>query len=218
MTRTIADLVPALAHALAPASPLNGGARVRGCARTPAFDAYVRDVVKLFRIWHCDKWIRDEVFKVILHHRNVTFCVGVSAGDPIAITAAFDLTATMMCLGLFLGGDLEQGHMLEAHTWAVRFPNPTDVKYLVALHPQLAFDVCDITPYSGYWILVQDAPKRNRNGDILSSPKRPVLVTNIDKARSVANTWIGENTDPVQSISFLQVLDTLRMGRMGTGA
>ena len=214
MPPTIADLVPALAHALAPASPLNGGDRVRGCARTPASDAYVRDVVKLFRIWHCDKWIRDEVFKVILHHRNVTFCVGVSAGDPIAIMAAFDLTATMMCLGLFLGGDLEQGHMLEAHTWAVHLPNPTDVKHLVALHPQLGLDVCDITPYSGYWTLLQDAPKRKRNGDILPSPKRPVLATNINKARSVAHTWVGENTDPVHPISFLQVLGMLRMGRV----
>jgi hypothetical protein len=221
----MADLAPTLAHALAPASPSDAGvssakglrsveyARYPNCRRTPAFDAYVRDVVKLFRIWHCDKQVREAVFKVILHHRNVSFCIGISAGDPIAITAAFGLTAYEMCIGLFLGGKLEQRDMLTAHKCAVLFDgDPTAVQHIVAHLPQLGLDICNITPYSGYWTLLQNAPKRMRDGKIISSAKRPLLITNLEEAHGVANTWIGENKDPVYPISFLHALDMLRGG------
>ena len=205
----IADLAPMFAHWLAPTLP--GGIRAHNQHRTPEFDAYVRDVVKIFRLWHCDKAVREDVFKVILHQRNATFAIGISAGDPIAITMAFGLTARDMCIGLFLCGKLEQAHMLRAHECALRCQGvAAAVQHHVKLVPQLGLDVCRVTPYSGYWAFMPGPPKRDRNGDLLPSAMRPMFVTNIDEARGAVNTWVGENTDPVEVISFVQVLDMLR--------
>ena len=206
----LADLAPTLAHALAPVSPAK--TRFADCHRTPEFDAYVRDAVKIFHLWHCSEAIREEVFKVVLLHRTFTFGVGISAGDPVALTKAFGLTAYDMCAGLFLGERPQQAHLLDAHKSALCCPSPVAVQHHVKLFPPLGLDVCSITPYSGYWALVPCPPKRNRDGDTLPATKRPVLVTNLDEAHDVANTWVGENTDPVEAVSFIRVLELLRSG------
>lgn len=207
----IVDLLPLVADALAP-TPCATSIGTTEPRRSAAFLNYLRDVNKLFLLWRCDGVTKEEIFKLVLCHRAHRFRVAPPAADPLDVIQMFGVSATLLSRGLVSKHPVTQATMLEAHkTILAERDNGMELvarslKQLVVRHPELALDICNVTPYSGYWVILPGVKKRVRDGRTFAPKLQPMLVTNLESANEVDKVWVGENTDPVQAASMIDVM------------